>query len=136
MKDKLRQILAERGVRPSAHRLAVAEYVLTATDHPSADRVLKVVAGSFPAISRATVYNTLNLFVEKGILRELHLSADCVVFDPNMETHHHFIDEETGAIEDVPWDLVQVCNLDSLHDYKIRDYQVVMTGRHAPKNSH
>ena len=136
MKDKVRQVLAEHGVRPSAHRLAVAGYVLTTTDHPSADRVWKEVAASFPAISRATVYNTLHLFVEKGILRELHLSADSVVFDPNMETHHHFIDEETGAIEDVPWDRVQVCNLDSLHDYRIRDYQVVMKGRHAPKNSH
>ncbi|HET7712105.1 MAG TPA: Fur family transcriptional regulator [Thermoanaerobaculia bacterium] len=129
MKDRVRQVLAAHGIRPSAHRLAVAEYVLTTEEHPSADKVWKEVADTFPAISRATVYNTLHLFVEKGILRELHLSADSVVFDPNLETHHHFIDEETGAIHDVPWDRVQVCNIEGLRGYRIRDYQVVMRGR-------
>jgi Fur family transcriptional regulator, iron response regulator len=127
MNDKVRHLLVEHGIRPSAHRMAVADYVLTTHDHPSADKVWKNVAESFPAISRATVYNTLNLFVEKGILRALNLSADSVVFDPNIETHHHFIDEETGAIHDVPWDNVQVCNID-LRDYLVTDYQVVMRG--------
>jgi Fur family transcriptional regulator, iron response regulator len=129
MKDRVRQVLADHGIRPSAHRLAVAEYVLTTEEHPSADTVWKKVAKTFPAISRATVYNTLHLFVEKGILRELHLSAESVVFDPNLETHHHFIDEETGAIHDVPWDRVQVCNIEELRGYRVRDYQVVMRGR-------
>ncbi|MCU1228319.1 MAG: Peroxide stress regulator [Acidobacteria bacterium] len=123
-----RQALAEHGIRPSAHRLAVAEYVLTTKEHPSADRVWKTVAESFPAISRATVYNTLNLFVEKGLLRELHLDPDSVVFDPKLETHHHFIDEATGAIHDIPWDRVQVCNLESMRGFKVREYQVVMRG--------
>ena len=129
MKRNLRQVLDEHGVRPSAHRLAVAEYVLTAEDHPSADRVWRTVAKTFPAISRATVYNTLNLFVLKGLLREVHLSADSVVFDPRLETHHHFIDEKTGAIHDIEWDRVQVCNLESLRGYDIHDYQVVMRGK-------
>jgi Fe2+ or Zn2+ uptake regulation protein len=129
MKRNLRQVLGEHGVRPSAHRLAVAQYVLGAEDHPSADKVWRTVAKTFPAISRATVYNTLNLFVLKGLLREVHLSADSVVFDPRLETHHHFIDEETGAIHDIDWDRVQVCNLESLHDYEIHDYQVVMRGK-------
>ena len=128
MKDKVRHLLAEHGIRPSAHRLAVADYVLTTHDHPSADRVWKTVAESFPAISRATVYNTLNLFVDKGILRALTLSPESIVFDPNVDTHHHFIDEETGAIHDVPWDKVQVCNIEGLRGYRINDYQVVMRG--------
>ncbi len=132
MKRNARQVLAATGIRPSAHRLAVAEYVLNTRDHPSADRVWKEVAGRFPAISRATVYNTLNLFVENGLLRELNLSADSVVFDPNLETHHHFIDDRTGAIEDIPWDRVKVSNLRSLRNFRIRDYQVVMRGRKRP----
>ena len=53
-------------------------------------------------ISRATVYNTLNLFAEKGLVRDLHLSPDSVVFDANTGAHHHFIDEETGRIYDIP----------------------------------
>ena len=120
--------LRSKGVRPSAHRLAVAEYVLATGDPPSAEQVLERVRRRFPLLSRATVYNTLNLFVDKGLLQRLNLSEDSVVFDPITETHHHFIDERTGAIHDVPWDRVQVCNIDSLKEYDVHDYQVVMRG--------
>ena len=51
-----------------------------------------------------------------------------MVFDPIMETHHHFIDEKSGAIHDVPWDRVQVCNIESLREFEVHHYQVVMRG--------
>ena len=121
--------LQEKGIQPSAHRVAVASYVLVTDEHPSADLVWKRVREGFPHISRATVYNTLNLFVNKGLLRELNLDPDRVVFDPIMVTHHHFIDEESGSIHDVPWDRLQVNNLEGLEDYEIDDYMVVMKGR-------
>lgn len=121
--------LQEKGIQPSAHRVAVASYVLVTDEHPSADLVWKRVREGFPQISRATVYNTLNLFVDKGLLRELNLDPDRVVFDPIMVTHHHFIDEESGSIHDVPWDRLQVNNLEGLEDYEIDDYMVVMRGR-------
>lgn len=133
MSDVL-SILQDHGIQPSAQRLAVAEYVLFTEEHPSADLVWSRVQERVPYISRATVYNTLNLFVEKGLLRALHIAEESVVFDPKTETHHHFIDEETGQISDVPWDQVQVCNLDRLRGYEIHGYQVVMHGvRRGPK---
>jgi Fe2+ or Zn2+ uptake regulation protein len=125
-------ILREKDIQASAQRVAVARYVLASEEHPSADRVFREVKRRFPYISRATVYNTLNLFVEKGLLRALTLAEDSVVFDPKIETHHHFIDETTGQIHDVPWDRVQVCNIDSLREYEIHDYQVVMRGVRKP----
>jgi len=121
--------LRDHGIQPSAQRVAVAEYVLHTNEHPSADVVWKRVKEQFPWISRATVYNTLNLFVDKGLLRRLTFAEDSIVFDPKTETHHHFIDEATGTIHDIPWDKVQVCNIDSLRGYVIDDYQVVMRGR-------
>jgi len=120
--------LREHGIQPSAQRVAVAEYVLHTHEHPSADLVWKRVRDQFPWISRATVYNTLNLFVEKGLLRRLTFAEDSVVFDPRTDTHHHFIDDETGEIIDVPWEKVQVCNIESMRGYEISDYQVVMHG--------
>ena len=122
-------VLEQHGIQPSAHRVAVGEYVLTTTDHPSAERVWAKVRQRFPMISRATVYNTLNLFVEKKLLRELHLAPDSVVFDPNMEKHHHLIDEETGRIYDVEWDDVEVSKIEKMKNFDIRDYSVVMHGR-------
>jgi Fur family iron response transcriptional regulator len=129
MKPDVVHLLEERGIQPSAQRVAVAEYVLRTTEHPSADKVWADVQQSFPMISRATVYNTLNLFVEKGLLRELHLAPDSVLFDPNVERHHHFIDEETGRIHDVPWNAIEVTSVKPPAGYDVHHYQVVMRGR-------
>src|SRR5687768_17369695 len=74
MKSDVPDILKRHGILPTAQRLAVAEYVLSMTEHPSADNVWAGVRESFTTISRATVYNTLNLFVEKGLLRALPLA--------------------------------------------------------------
>lgn len=122
-------LLIERGVQPSAQRVAVARYVLSAGEHPSAERVLSKVRADFPHISRATVYNTLHLFVEKGLLREVRLAGGSLVFDPNLDSHHHFIDEDTGAIRDVPWKSVRVSHIDDFPDFEVSDYQVVLRGR-------
>jgi len=129
MKARVADALQEHGIQPSAQRVAVAEYVLFTTQHPSADQVWARVKKTFPMLSRATVYNTLNLFVEKGLLRQLVLAEGRVVFDPKVEPHHHFIDEATGVIHDVPWQALEVHKIDSLRGYDVREYQVVMHGR-------
>ena len=123
------ETLKEHGISPSAQRVAVASFVLSTTAHPSADEVWKKVRAGFPMISRATVYNTLNLFAERGLVKSYVLAEGSVVFDPNVERHHHFIDDETGAIYDVPWDAVQVGDVEHLKGYGVREYQVVMRGR-------
>lgn len=122
-------ILKRHGINPSAQRLAVAQYVLHSSDHPSADQVWVGVRENFPMISRGTIYNTLHLFVEKGLLRQFALTEGCVVYDPKVEAHHHFIDEKTGAIYDVPWDSVRVDGVERVKGFDVSDYQVVMRGR-------
>ena len=79
--------------------------------------------------SLQTVYNTLNLFVEKGLLRQFVLTEGRVVFDKNTEDHHLFIDENSGRIYDVPWDAVKVEDLTDLEGFEVRKYQVVMRGK-------
>jgi Fur family iron response transcriptional regulator len=124
-------MLKSHGIQPSAQRLAVAAYVLQTAEHPSADQVWARVRGRLPMLSRATVYNTLNLFVEKGLLRVLVLAEGRVVFDPKVDRHHHFVDERTGRIHDIPWEDLEVRNLESLEGFDVREYQVVARGRKA-----
>lgn len=131
MPEALERTLESRGIQPSAQRLAVARYVLATDAHPSADRVLEEVRARHPLISRATVYNTLNLFVRKGLLRQLLLGGK-VVFDPNVGRHHHFIDEATGTIHDVAWDALEVRNVERLRDLDVREVQVVLRGGWRP----
>jgi len=128
MQDLL-QALKSHGIQPTAQRLAVARFVLGAKSHPTADEVWDKVRAKNPTLSRATVYNTLNLFVEKGLLCTQALREGALVFDSCVSPHHHFIDEKTGAIHDVPWEAVKVTGEDSLAGYEVRDYQVVMRGR-------
>jgi Fe2+ or Zn2+ uptake regulation protein len=122
-------VLTEHGINVTAQRVAVAQYVLHTEDHPSADEVWSRVRKRFPHVSRATVYNTLNLFVEKGLIRQLVLAEGRVVFDPRTDRHHHFIDDESGRIHDVPWGAVKVSAVAKLDGFDVREYQVVMRGR-------
>jgi Fur family transcriptional regulator, iron response regulator len=122
-------VLRERGIQPSAQRVAVADYVLNTCDHPSADTVASKVRRKFPIISRATVYNTLNLMVEKGLLQEFVLDDGKTVFDANVASHHHFVDEDSGRIYDIPWESLAVSKLESLKGFEVKEYQVVVRGR-------
>lgn len=122
-------VLRSRGISPSAQRVAVAEYVLHTDAHPSADEVWSQVRKRFPMVSRATVYNSLNLFVAKGLLRPLALTEGRVVFDANVDRHHHLIDEQTGAIHDVPWEALKVSGVERLAGFDVKEYQVLVRGQ-------
>ena len=126
-------VLRDHGINPSAQRVAVAQYILHTDEHPSADEVWTRVRRRFPHVSRATVYNTVNLFVEKGLLRHHVLTEGRVVFDPKIEDHHHFIDEESGRIHDVPWGAIRISNMPKLDGFEVREYHIVMRGRRSRK---
>jgi Fur family iron response transcriptional regulator len=123
-------LLQRHGIRPTPQRVAVARCVLETADHPSAEeawrRVRKLPEGR--GISRATVYNTLHLFVERRLVRDLVLEEGRVVFDPNVAPHHHFVDDATGRIVDVPFESLTVSQVSSLEGFDVRAYEVVLRG--------
>ncbi|MBI2394664.1 MAG: transcriptional repressor [Deltaproteobacteria bacterium] len=127
--EDARAALEAHRIQPSAQRLAVAEVVLDSTEHLSADEILARAQRRIPAISRATVYNTLATMVERRLVRSLVLTEGRVVFDPNTERHHHFIDEDTGRIHDIPWNALEVRGASSLPGLEVTEYGVVLRGR-------
>jgi Fur family iron response transcriptional regulator len=127
-------LLRQHGIQPSAQRVAVADYALHTVDHPSADQIWTRVHDAIPMCSRATVYNTVNLLVEKGLLRALVLAGGRTVFDPLTAPHHHFIDDATGEIVDVPWDAVKVSHVERLPGFDVREYAVVLRGRRTRRS--
>jgi Fe2+ or Zn2+ uptake regulation protein len=122
-------LLRSVGLQPTPQRLAVARFVLGATSHPTADQVLAKARKECPTLSRATEYNTLARLAERGLLRPQTIREGVVVFDAHTERHHHFIDDATGTIYDVPWEALSVTGEKALDEFDIRDYQVVMRGR-------
>ncbi|MEW5873800.1 MAG: Fur family transcriptional regulator [Candidatus Zixiibacteriota bacterium] len=126
-------ILRQCGIQPTPQRMAVVESVLASKTHPTADDVFSAARTKCPTVSRATVYNTLNLLVEKGLIGMQTIKEGAVVFDPNTQKHHHFIDDETGEIFDIPWDQLEVKGKDKLRNFEILEFQVIMRGRRKRK---
>jgi Fur family transcriptional regulator, iron response regulator len=126
---KVIELLRQHEIQPTPQRLAVAEFVLGTDTHPSADEVLAAVRRRCPTLSRATVYNTLNLFTEKGLVKAQPLKGGVVVFDAHVAPHHHLVEEETGKVFDVPWEALKVTGQAALEEFEVRELQVVMRGR-------
>ena len=138
MNREIAERLRRLGILPSAQRVAVAKYVLLTCSHPCAEDVHMAIQREVPMISLATVYNTLHLFTEKGLLRELAIAPGKVVYDCRVDPHHHIIDVETGAIHDLPWSALSVANAESAAaglGFDVDEYQVVLRGKRRSSSS-
>jgi Fur family iron response transcriptional regulator len=80
----------------------IASLLLSAPQHLSAEQILESLRGAGARVSKATVYNTLNLFAERGLIRQLSVDGSRAWFDSNVDAHYHFHDMTTGALIDVP----------------------------------
>ncbi len=99
--DELAARLLACGVRPTAQRLRVAALLLVRPQHMTADQVLAALRAGGSRISKATVYNTLNLFAARGVIRQLAVDGDRAWFDSNVAPHYHFQDVGTGQLSDL-----------------------------------
>ena len=100
------QILETHGIRPTQQRIRVAQVLLATPVHMTADQLLVALKQSTSRVSKATVYNTLKLFVDHGLARQIHLDPDRCVYDSTMAPHHHFQNVDTGEMLDIqPQDL-------------------------------
>jgi Fur family iron response transcriptional regulator len=100
-KDDLSDRLRALGINPTHQRIEIAHALFSRFEHLSADQVLALVNQRQPETSRATVYNTLNLFVERGLIREVIVDPDRAFYDPNTAPHYHIYNVETGELTDI-----------------------------------
>ncbi len=89
------------GIQPTRQRLRIAQILLTGHQHLSADQVLEQVNRNGKPVSKATVYNTLGLFANKGLLREVIIDPSRVFYDTNATSHHHIYNIDTGELSDI-----------------------------------
>ena len=106
--------LRAHDITPTHQRIEIARVLLDRGEHLSADQILALVNAQYAETSKATVYNTLKLFVEKKLIRELTVDPARVVYDPNTLPHHHFYDAATGRLTDIPAEDVRVMGLPPL----------------------
>lgn len=94
-------LLREHDITPTQQRVEIGCLLFGGHQHVSADQVLARLSGARRGVSKATVYNTLGLFAEKGLLREVVVDPSKMFFDTNLDPHHHLYHLETGELEDI-----------------------------------
>jgi Fur family iron response transcriptional regulator len=100
------------GLRPTRQRLALVRLLFEDGDrHVSAEQLHAEAQRVGVRVSLATIYNTLNQFTEAGLLREVVVDSGCSYFDTNIGDHHHFFFEDSGQLQDIPGEQVQVSAL-------------------------
>jgi len=113
-RESIAQLLRRKGIMPTHQRMEIAHALFSRREHLSADQILSLVNSRCAETSKATVYNTLKLFREKKLIRELVVDPDRTVYDPNTEPHHHLYDVVSGRLTDIPADNVRVVGLPPL----------------------
>jgi len=100
--------LQEKDIYPTPQRVEIAQILLAKPQHLSADQVLQAVNKGSAVVSKATVYNTLGLFADKGLVREVIVDPSKVFYDSNMSSHYHFYNVDTGRLSDVSADSLAI----------------------------
>ncbi len=113
-RDSLARKLREHGINPTRQRIEIAFALFSRHEHLSADQVMAIVNEKHSETSKATVYNTLNLFRQKKLVREVIVDPSKVFYDPNTEPHYHIYNVESGELTDVDASAVQISGLPEL----------------------
>jgi Fur family iron response transcriptional regulator len=110
-RDTLVEMLRRHGISPTHQRIEIAYALFARGEHLSADQILATVNNRHSETSKATVYNTLNLFLEKKLIREVIVDPHKVFYDPNTNAHHHIYNLETGELTDIDASQIEIAGL-------------------------
>ncbi len=100
-RDEVIELLQQYKISPTRQRIEIASFLFQRPQHLSADRILDGVNVVGHRVSRATVYNTMGLFTEKGLVREVLIDRERVFYDSNNSHHHHIYNVDTGELRDL-----------------------------------
>ena len=117
------------GLRVTAQRYAILEFLARRPVHATADEILLAVNRGDPRASRATIYNSLRALARAGLVREVASEGKAARYDASLHRHHHFVCERCGGVEDIPWfDLPPAAARAALNGRALRWYEVVFRG--------
>jgi Fur family iron response transcriptional regulator len=131
-KESIAEHLRSNGVKPTTQRLEVGQLLLSVPRHMSADQILSELRIAGSRISKATVYNTLNLFTDYKLVREVSVDPARQFYDSTIEPHHHFYNVDTGELTDIGVDELEFSQLPELPaGTEAQDVEVVVRVRNT-----
>lgn len=128
--ERLRQALRDRGQRVTTQRLVLLRALHGHGRHATVDELLRLVADDLPGLSLPTVYATLQLFEELGLVRRLNAGSGPVLYDPVLDGHHHVACRRCGRVEDLvaEVDLAPVLAAAAAAGHRVTGGEVVVSG--------
>jgi len=99
--EKYVTILKQNQLKITPQRLAIMKYLDENRTHPTADRIYIDLKEKNPALSKTTVYNSVETLKEHGIIQSLTISGSELRYDFENKMHHHFLCKKCGTIIDI-----------------------------------
>jgi len=125
----VQRYLRERGLRCTPQRFAVLDLLVNHPGHPTAEEMFREVNRADPRASRATIYNTLRALMHAGLVREFVQEGRSSRFGAHLGSHHHFLCERCGKLEDIAWfDVKGLPRRREVGRRKVREYELVFRG--------
>ena len=131
MSDRIEKLCLEKNMRMTEQRRVIARVLSTASDHPDVEELHRRAHAVDPHISIATVYRTVRLFEEAGIIDRLDFRDGRSRYEEHSDDHHdHLIDMKTGKVVefvDEEIEALQVAIARKL-GYKLVDHRLELYG--------
>lgn len=124
--DNIGEYLQKHNIKPSYPRIKVMEYLIRMQDHPTVDRIYNELAKEMPTLSKTTVYNTLNLFIDSNVARLVAIEDNETRYDADTSDHGHFKCLECGKIYD--FDIKVDAVEEGLSQFRIKEKNLYYKG--------
>lgn len=125
--ENIGEYLKSNGIKPSYQRIKIFEYLMNTKAHPTVDTIYKSLVSEIPTLSKTTVYNTLNLFVDSNIALLITIEENEARYDADISVHGHFKCEGCGRVADFSLEMGDV-TIDGLSDFQINQKHVYFKG--------
>jgi Fur family iron response transcriptional regulator len=110
----VRTLIEEHDSLATPQRVEIALILLEQPQHLSAEQIIERLKAADSGVSKATVYNTLNLFSERGLIKEVMVDPVRKFYDSTTHPHHHFYNVDSGELADIPDEQVNFAGLPEL----------------------
>lgn len=120
--------LRQFSIKPSVQRTAVMEYLMNNRTHPTIDEIYMALSPNMPTLSKTTVYNTLDIFVERGAVKSLVIDEKNARYDVDISAHAHFMCKGCGKIHDIFNIKPSFFQIPQNNDYTINAVEISYSG--------
>ncbi|OFX89216.1 MAG: hypothetical protein A2W99_01515 [Bacteroidetes bacterium GWF2_33_16] len=137
IKDKGRSILTESGLKITPQRIAIMEALLTIKDHSTAEFIKEYVTKNNPNLATGTIYNILEAFCQKGIIKKVKTEKDIMRYDVETKSHNHLYCDECDYIknyfdEELDRLLKDYFSKKNLSNFSIKEINLQIVGNYSP----